>query len=119
MRFYSVHLKPGAPVEKAVMVKEGFSWPAFFFGPLWLAYKRMWRELAVTIGLLALAGVIGQQVSRQAGGWLVLLVFLLLGFEGNGLYRRSLARRGHDEAGMVSGSGLDEAELRLAKELAA
>ena len=118
MRFFSVHMKPGAAASGAILVKEGFSWPALVFGPLWLAFKRMWLELAVTVAALIVAGLVQTHVSQQAGAWLSFLVLLLLGFEGNGLYRRALKRRGYEECCVITGGGRDEAELRLAKELA-
>ncbi len=119
MRFYSLHMEKGAQdPARARLVKEGFSWPAFFFGPAWLAWQRMWRELAVLAGVLVLLSL-ARHFSPQAGGWLSLLIALLLGFEGNGLYARALARRGYAEKGLIAAHGRDEAELRLARALAA
>ena len=48
MTFWTAHTRAsGTPV----LVREGFSWGAFFFGPLWLAMHRAWVAAA-----LALAG---------------------------------------------------------------
>ena len=65
MRIYSVHHRQEASGsltglgDDAVLVKEGFSWPAFFIPFIWLIYKRMWIVLvfyvAVTIALAVLA----------------------------------------------------------------
>jgi hypothetical protein len=30
-------------------LKEGFSWSAFVFGPLWLLYYRLWQKLSIYI----------------------------------------------------------------------
>ena len=118
MRFYSLHVKKADGPARTLLVKDGFSWPAFIFGPMWLAWKRMWRELAVFIAFFALAALL-RHAAPQFGGWLGLLASLLLGFEGNGLYGRALARRGYIETGVIAARELDEAELRLARELAA
>ncbi len=115
MRYYHVLLPLGSRGREAVLVKEGFSWPALFFGPLWLAAKGMWRELAVFALLLALAGLAQALGAERIGGWMMVLPFVLLGFEGNGLHVRALQRRGWEEAGLVAGADLDEAELRLAR----
>ncbi len=118
MRFYTVHLRKSVP-EEAVLVRDGFCWPALLFGPFWMAYRRMWRELLVLIVVYAGIGVFGAAVSSQLAGWLNLLVALLLGFEGNALARRALARRGYEETAVIAAAGRDEAELRLARAVTA
>jgi hypothetical protein len=32
-------------------VKIGFSWPAFFFGPIWMITKQLWGILGIWIGV--------------------------------------------------------------------
>ncbi len=118
MRFYTVHLRKGKP-EDAVLVKDGFCWPALLFGPFWMLYRRMWRELVALLAAYAGIGVVGAAASGQLAGWLDLLVALLLGFEGNALARRALARRGYEETAVIAAAGRDEAELRLARALTA
>ena len=39
MRFWTAHIRAGAA---PVLVREGFSWGALLFGPLWLAVHRAW-----------------------------------------------------------------------------
>jgi anti-sigma-K factor RskA len=42
--------------DEAALVPQGFSKPAFFFGPLWLAAKGLWRALlGWTLAMAALA----------------------------------------------------------------
>ncbi len=115
MRYYHVLIPPGGTGREAVLVKEGFSWPALFFAPLWLAAKRMWRQMAVFAAWLFVAGLLTAWGFERAGGALAILPFVLLGFEGNGLHAGVLQRRGWEEAGLVAGANLDEAELRLAR----
>ncbi|MGE0211702.1 MAG: DUF2628 domain-containing protein [Parvibaculaceae bacterium] len=98
--------------EDAILVKQGFSWPAFLFGPFWLLFKRMWIVfvlfLALAAGLtaLGLAGWVPDDAVTVLGFGL----HLLLGFEGNDLYRWTLARRRCRERAAVA------AENRLAAE---
>src|SRR6478672_11524495 len=51
MNVYTVHLKGSkddlAALERAVFVREGFSWAALIVGPLWLLWNRLWLALIV------------------------------------------------------------------------
>jgi hypothetical protein len=98
-----------------VFVKEGFSFYAFLVPPLWLAFHRLWIELAVYVavslaagGLIALAGMPQETASLAA-----LAINLVLGYEARDLYRRALERRGYVLRAVVSGRGQDECELRF------
>ncbi len=115
MRHFSVHMAADGDAE---LVKDGFSWPALLFGPLWLAWRGMWRELAALIGLYVVIGMISGS-SPQLAMWLHVLVALLLGFEGNSLARAALERKGYEERGVISAQGRDEAGLRLAQAMVA
>ena len=48
MTTYTLHVprgvRPGDPdvVDEAQLVKDGFSWGAFFFTFLWFFFQRMW-----------------------------------------------------------------------------
>lgn len=44
MASFSVFAPPGAQMapEKIVFLRDGFSTPAFLFGPFWLLWKRAW-----------------------------------------------------------------------------
>ena len=120
MRIYSVHHRQEATGsltglgEDAILVKEGFSWPGFFVPPLWLICKRMWIVLAfylaATAGLALLAqGTFVPEAAVFAGS---LAIHLILGFEGNDLYRWTLARGRYREQAVVMGANLIAAEQR-------
>ena len=59
MKTYTVHYRPEAGVSMtglandAILVKEGFSWPAFFIPFIWLIYQRMWIVFAAFIAIQA------------------------------------------------------------------
>jgi hypothetical protein len=120
MTVYTVFLPGDAPsdelaLERAVFVKDGFSFPAFVFGAFWLLAKRLWLAgllLAVIAIALSVAGaVLG--FPRPAAVIISLLLGLLVGFEGPSLLRRRMERRGYREAGVVSGRNLEECEQRF------
>ena len=120
MRIYTVHHRQEATGsltglgEDAVLVKEGFSWPAFFIPLIWLVYKRMWIVLAfyvaATVGLALLADFAAAPETAVFVGSVA--INLLLGLEGNDLYRWTLARRRYREQAVVVGRNLVTAEQR-------
>ena len=62
MRSYTLHLpadaRPGESLglDRALLVRDGFSWPAFAFTVLWFLFHRLWlAALLVLVGLVALA----------------------------------------------------------------
>ena len=84
-------------------VKLGFSWPAFFFGALWAAAKRMWFP-EFPLLLLAEASlwlVTGAAAATENGGVTVLglaanVAFAVIcGRHGNRWLASSLLRRGY------------------------
>ena len=121
MAIYTVHeppLRSGAATpdpERAVFVRDGFSYPAFVFGPLWMLLHRMWLVLlfyiAVSVVLAAAVRVAG--VSVFAVGGIGFLLALLIGLEAGSLRRFTLRRRGWTYAGVVSGEDREAAERRF------
>jgi len=125
MRIYTVHIRPGDgpeidPDQALVLVKEGFSWPAFFFAGFWALWKRLWLVaaglFAAEIGLsLALALIL---TKAAAGGGIIpqvaatLGLSLLIGYGGNDFHRWTLGRRGYREQDVVSGADVAEAEAK-------
>jgi uncharacterized membrane protein len=120
MAVYAVFEPPAggerlAHAEKIAFVRDGFSWGAFIFGPLWLLWRRLWLPFVVyivVVGVLSVA-VAYLRVGESAGALLALLVALLLGLEGPALRRGGYLRRGWRERGIVVGKGLPEAERRF------
>ena len=120
MRVYSVHHRQEASGsltglgEDAILVKEGFSWPAFFLAPIWLIYKRMWIMLVFYVAVMIALTVLSGMAFAPEGVSFVgnLAVHLLLGLEGNNLYRWTLTRRRYREQAAVVGHDLVTAEQR-------
>lgn len=121
MIVYTVH-EPGHPqqaldarADDVVFVREGFTWWGFWFGPFWLLFNGLWLEFIFT-ALLAAGVAVGLTqlgLKDQAGGIAYFLLMLLIGFEGNGLKRWRLERKGYAYLASVAGSGLEECERRF------
>lgn len=89
MRFWTAHIRTGtAPV----LVREGFSWGALLFGPLWLAVHRAWIAAVLTLAASVLIVVLAPGDAATA---LLTALILLLGLSGNDLRRWSLDHRGY------------------------
>jgi len=88
-----------------IVLRDGFSWLAFLFGPLWLLYHRMWVEAAV-FTTMWLAMMLLPPMTGTVGS---LLLSVLLGLEGNMLRQRALLRRGHVQRGVLVAHDAQEA----------
>ena len=117
MATFTVHLPPPdgddiPPPEKIVFLRDGFSAPAFVFGPFWLLWKRAWIPAAGWTTLLLLIAGFGAafKIPSEAMSFAGLAVSGVLGFEGERLLAWSLRRRGYTESDVVIGDNQDEAE---------
>ena len=121
MSIYTVHeppLRAGTPApepERYVFVRDGFSFWAFLFGPLWMLRHRMWLVFALFVvisivleGLVVVAGA-SDAVLAAVG----LLISLWVGLEAATLRRFTLRRRGWTDVGVVSGEDREAAECRF------
>ena len=119
MNTYMLHLpadaRPGEAraLDKAVLVRDGFSWGAFFFTALWFFVQRLWLA-----GLLVLAAVVGLttvlallRVGPGATFLAELLLAILIGLEANSLKRWSFRRR-KPAVDVVAAANLEEAEVK-------
>ena len=107
MRFWTAHIRRGvAPV----LVREGFSWGALVFGPVWLAAHRAWIAAALALAAFVLIVALA---SDAASAPLFVALALLLGLNGHDLRRWSLDRRGYLLAQVVTARSELEALARL------
>jgi hypothetical protein len=89
LTFWTAHVRQGAA---PVLVREGFSWGALVFGPIWLAANRAW----VPAVLAAVAGVLILFLAPETLSVALLsALILLLGLSGHDLHRWSLDHRGY------------------------
>jgi hypothetical protein len=118
MAVYTVHEPPpsdgaSAP-DRFVFVRDGFSFAALLFGPLWMLRHRMWLVLVLYAVLVAALAVVLHLRGSTGVGMIVWGVLaLLLGFEAGTLRRFTLGRRGLRNIGIVVGDDLELAERRF------
>jgi hypothetical protein len=125
MPVYTVHEPPPKSDERDddtlahsarfVFVRDGFHVWAFLLAPLWMLRHRMWLEFifyALIVGAITLA-LRRLGLAEMAGGWVALLIAILIGIEASSLRRWKLSRRGFDNLGVVVGDDLVDAERRF------
>jgi len=114
MASFSVFAPPDAHMapEKIVFLRDGFSMPAFLFGPLWLLWKRAWLPAATVIALMSLLPLLAKLPGAAPAlpGILGLALAAWLGFEGRQILAWSLRRRGYVESDLVVAENEEEAE---------
>jgi hypothetical protein len=106
----------GERADHVIFLRDGFSWTAFLFTPLWLICQRLWLTVVVysvaMVGLqfgLRVAGV-GTEGQLLVGA----LIALLFGLEAANLRRWAMTRRGSwRELATVVAGDRDEAEQRF------
>ena len=121
MAVYTVHQPPlkkyeAAPdPERFAFVRDGFSFWAFLFGPLWMLRHRMWLVL---VGYIVVA--VGMQVALQLVGASsgaprspAFMLALLVGMEAGTLRRFTLGRRRWRNVGTIVGADRDTVERRF------
>jgi hypothetical protein len=121
MSVYTVHQPPvrtadqSPEPERMVFVRDGFSFWAFLWAPLWMLWHRMW---VVLLGYVVLTAIfiwvlVALGASRAALAVVGLFISLLVGLEASTLRRLSLRRRGWTNVGIISGNDVEEAERRF------
>ncbi len=116
MNVYTVHLRRHGldPDRDLLVVKEGFSWPAFFLSFLWALWHRLWVPAAVIFLAGTAIGLAGTKLHLDplSQGALSLGLAAIVGYLGNDLRRRRLERLGYALADVSSGDDADAALRR-------
>jgi hypothetical protein len=121
MAVYTVHAPPveGTDVrgttDKFVFIRDGFSFWAFVFGPVWLLYHRLWLAFAGYMVLSLAMEVVLKLLHASAGGRLAVMtvIAVLIGLEANSLWRWTLSRRKWRQLDVVVEKNEEVAERRF------
>ncbi len=95
------------PTQDIVVIKEGFSWSAFFFGPIWMLLNELWWLACLWVGLLAVCPLIKEVAFQPPVGGIQILAFFVLfvatfglsflsGFKGNEWLEEKVSKRGFE-----------------------
>jgi hypothetical protein len=96
-------------------VRDGFSWRAFAFGPLWMLRHRLWLALTlyiIVVGLLMAVAYVAR-ISEGVAFIIVFFVAILIGLESATLRRWTLQRRRWRDLGVIAADDADGAERRF------
>lgn len=120
MAVYTFHVPDGAmpgdrgALERAAVVRDGFSWGALIFQLLWCLWNGLWLValafLLLSLGLGLALGYAG--VPDGTSALIGVLLALLFAWEANNLRRLTLERRGLPVRGVVVADSAGEAERR-------
>jgi hypothetical protein len=107
-----------AAMERALRVKfvrDGFSWVAFLFGPVWMLYHRLWLAVVCYVALIFIIAVIAFKFGLAEGAVTLAstLIAVLIGFEAATLRRRKLLRWRWRDLGVVVEKNRETAERRF------
>lgn len=116
MGIFTIHLRRHGldPDRDIVVLKDGFSWPAFLIGGLWALWHRMWW---VALGLIAGAGMLSGVGSFMftdsfSPSILSAAFALLAGLLAHDLRAWTMERQGFVQSGVVVAENADDALLR-------
>ena len=117
MAIFSVHLPadttPESAADRAVFVRDGFSFWALLFGPLWFLRHREWLGLVGWLVIAAAMSFAERWLGPITSGGFELILALVTGVVANDIRRLSLALRGFHEVGVVEGLSREAAERRF------
>lgn len=125
MKNYNIYKHPNGKIEA---VKQGWSWPAFFFGWIWALIKQLWMVAVLIIAYAIISSIVIQLMTPsydyyEYGGEDLSQAFLLqsislliqlgiaifLGVKGNSLREANLIKRGYECIGNINAVNPDSA----------
>ena len=121
MRVYTIHEMADPPADRIDraealrFVREGFSWSAAIFAPLWMLVKGLWLALVLYIAVTVLlsVGITAAGLSSEMASVLFLALHVLIGFEADTIQRWTLARNGWQTVGAITGRDALDCERRF------
>ena len=120
-RSYTVHEGPTPRTDRMdraealQFIKDGFAFPAFIAGPLWLLAHQLWAALLSYV--VAAFAIVGLYLWLGLPQLIVAVLFvglhLIIGFEADSIARGNLEQKGWANLGSVSGNTAQECERRF------
>jgi hypothetical protein len=116
MAVYRVYESPQVGrTDRVAFVRDGFTWSAAIFGPLWMIRHGLWLVLALYIGVIGalLAGLSATGASAETGVLVFFLVAIFVGLEAATFRQDTLIGRGWRDAGVIVARNVEAAERRF------
>lgn len=121
MAIYTVYVPPGddptatSAAESTIFVREGFSFPAFLFTPIWLIVRRAWLVFAAYVAVAVLIGVVVKvmEVDPIVASVASLLISAFIGIEASAIRQRKLEHRGYRHMASVVARNEEQAALQF------
>jgi hypothetical protein len=120
MKQYKMFEHPAGKIEA---VKQGWSWPGFFFNIIWAFCKRMWALggilFAVFFGLGFIGGAAGgdtEQAIDVITSIANLIIAIVFGVNGNSWREKNLQGRGYEFRTTVTAANPEGATALFIKE---
>ncbi|MEJ8678778.1 DUF2628 domain-containing protein [Plesiomonas shigelloides] len=108
MKQYKIFRNASGQVEA---VKQGWSWPAFFFSVIWAIAKRLWIIAIWAILIVMAIGTflslnVGYEYSYEITNIISLLVYVVFGVYGNRWREKHLLTRGFKHVDTLTAANL-------------
>ncbi len=117
MKQFKVFKQPAGEVQA---IKQGWCWPAFFFGLIWALVSKMWGlGVGLLVAFLILGFTLGLAGAGDGADALINLasigISIAFGVNGNAWREKNLLSRGFELKDTVSAENKDAAIALLAK----
>jgi len=123
MRTFNVYKHPTQGIEA---VKVGFSWPALFFGVIWMLVKKLWGVAGAWVAAYIVLSLIERVTDQSEEDGAQALVYLILAagyftlwlvpaFKGNRWREENLSSHGYEKSKTVQAETPDAAVAQAAK----
>ena len=121
MKIFNALIKKNSAgkIEDVVLLKEGFSWAAFFFSGLWFLYYKMWKEFLMLM-LVNVALVSFSKISSDFDKISLEIAFVfIVALNANYWLCEHFKKKNYEFVGLVFGDDCAGAKLRFIKNLEA
>jgi len=117
VKLYNSYLKKSkaGSVEDLILVKNGFSYSAFFFTPLWIVHHRMWKELFALIFIFLTFYLLNQRtlITNSDISSIYLSLALMIGVNANYWYTEFLLCSNYQFMGCIFGKSSEAAKVKF------
>ncbi len=114
------------PTQGFVAIKEGFSWPAFFFGPVWMLVNKLWLLTSLWVGICVVCLFIQEVAFQPPVSGMQIFAFLVLStatfglsvvpaFKGNEWREWNFSKKGYELQDIVEAETPNAAVSQLAE----